>query len=124
MTAAPLTGRSPVTEQIQAPASLGPPPGLTGAELENARNLVQKGDENLEEGKISAARLFYRSAALSGHAPAALALGATYDASQLAKSNVVGGVQADPAEARKWYEKARELGSPEAERYLQALANR
>jgi hypothetical protein len=126
MTVAPLTGRPQVAEPpLQAPASLGrAPSSLTGAELDNARQLVQRGDTNLQEGKISAARLFYRSAAEAGYAPAALALGATFDARQLARAKVVGGVQPDPAEARKWYEKARDLGSAEAERRLQDLGGR
>jgi hypothetical protein len=125
MTVAPLPGRSQVSEQpLREPASLGKARGLTQDELENARKLVQKGDGNMQEGKIAAARLFYRSAAENGYAPAALALGATFDARQLARSKVAGGIQPDPAEARKWYEKARELGSAEAERRLQDLATR
>jgi hypothetical protein len=123
MTVAPLAGRPrPAEPPLQAPASLGGAPGLTAAELDNARRLVQRGDSQMEEGKIAGARLFYRSAAETGYAPAALALGATYDARQLARWRVVGGVQAEPDEARKWYEKARELGSAEAERRLQDLA--
>lgn len=125
MTVAPLAGRPQVNEQpLRESASLGRAPGLTQDELENARKLVQKGDGNMQEGKIAAARLFYRSAAENGYAPAALALGATFDARQLARWKVAGGIQPDPAEARKWYEKARELGSAEAERRLQDLANR
>jgi hypothetical protein len=126
MTVAPLAGRPPRPAEppLQAPASLGGAPGLTAAELDNARRLVQRGDTQMEEGKIAAARLFYRSAAENGYAPAALALGATYDARQLTRWRVLGGVQAEPDEARKWYEKARELGSAEAERRLQDLASR
>ena len=120
LTVGPLGGKPdlPATS-TQTPASLTP--RLTAAEIETARNMTRKGDENMQAGKIAAARLFYKSAAESGYAPAALALGATYDSRQLARLKVVGGEQADPAMARTWYEKARELGAPEAERRLQAL---
>lgn len=125
LTVGPLAGRPPIAEQpLQAPASFGAGPALSPAELDNARRLVQKGDDNMQEGKIAAARLFYKSAAENGYAPAALAMGATFDARQLARWKVVGGVQAEAGEARKWYEKARDLGSAEAERRLQDLAGR
>jgi hypothetical protein len=108
----------------QTPASLGGAAGrLTAKELENAVSLMGKGDDNMRTGKIGTARLFYKSAAESGYAPAALAMGGTYDSRQLAQWKVVG-LQADPAQARSWYEKARDLGSPEANRRLQELGAR
>lgn len=103
--------------QTQLPASLGP---SMARELENARTMMRKGDENMQSGKISVARLFYKSAAESGYAPAALALGATYDGQQLAQWKVVG-QQSDLVQARKWYERAMELGAPEAEIRLREL---
>jgi hypothetical protein len=124
LTVGPLGARpaNPAPPPAQSPAALAPTPGrLSAAEMDNARTLMRRGDENMQAGKISAARLFYQSAAEAGYAPAALALGATYDNRQLAQWKVVGGQQGDPAMARKWYEKARELGAPEADRRLQAL---
>ena len=47
-------------------------------------------------------------------------MGATYDPAVLA-NRVVRGIGADPEEARVWYEKARELGSPEGPRRLEML---
>jgi hypothetical protein len=124
LTVGPLGAKpdNPAPPPAQSPAALAPTPGrLSAAEIDNARTLMRRGDENMQAGKISAARLFYQSAADAGYAPAALALGATYDSRQLAQWKVVGGQQGDPAMARKWYEKARELGAPEADRRLQAL---
>lgn len=119
LTVGPIPARpNPAAGSTQTPASLGP---SMARELENARTMMRKGDENMESGKIAAARLFYKSAADSGYAPAALALGATYDSRQLAHWKVVGGQQADAAQARKWYEKARDLGAPEAEIRLREL---
>jgi hypothetical protein len=106
----------------QSPANIGPIPSLLSPDqVESARTMLSKGDDYMKAGKIAAARLFYKSAADSGYAPAALALGATYDSRQLAQWQVVGGQQADPTQARRWYEKAKELGSAEADRRLQQL---
>ena len=126
LTAGPLASRpdSPATA-TQTPANLTPTPSrLTPSEIENVLMLTSKGDENMLIGKIAAARLFYKSAAESGYAPAALALGATYDSRQLSQWKLASGQQADPVMARKWYEKARELGEPEASDRLQTLGAR
>ena len=53
----------------------------------------------------------------------ALAMGATYDPAVLA-NRLVRGVGADYEQARVWYERARELGSPEGPRRLEMLAHR
>ena len=47
----------------------------------------------------------------------ALRLAATYDPAELLRHRVQG-VTPDRAEARKWYERARELGAPEAQEHL------
>jgi TPR repeat protein len=52
-----------------------------------------------------------------------VALGATYDATVIAKLGVMG-IDADIAKARSWYEKAEKLGSPKAKRRLNLLAAR
>jgi TPR repeat protein len=49
-----------------------------------------------------------------------VALAATYDPEELNKMRVIGLVP-DPAAARKWYEKARELGALEASDRLRRL---
>jgi hypothetical protein len=97
---------------------------LSGAEIEKARALMARGDQHLAEGKITSARLLYQAAAEAGWAPGALALAGTYDSRQLARSQVMGGVQPDLALAKKWYEKASELGSAEAISRLQAMGTR
>ena len=62
-------------------------------------------------------------AAEAGDAAAATALGATYDPTVLAKLGVVG-IGADLEKARFWYQEAASLGSPDAQRRLELLANR
>jgi TPR repeat protein len=53
-------------------------------------------------------------------AAAALRLAATYDPVELPRLKVHG-VVADLALARKWYERARDLGAPEAASHLARL---
>jgi TPR repeat protein len=81
-----------------------------------------KGQEQLERGNVQPARLYFQRAAEAGLAQSALALGATYDPEELVKLKVVG-LQPDLAAARRWFEKARELGAAEAADRLRRLAN-
>jgi TPR repeat protein len=88
---------------------------------EEAVVLLRRGMDLIASGDISAARLVLRRAADANDAEAALALGATYDPFVLRKLRVYG-LTADPAMARVWYEKAKELGSEAATRRLEILS--
>jgi hypothetical protein len=99
------------------------PATLSGEARERAEQLVIQGDRYLAEGKVAGARLFFRQAADAGLVAAVIRLAATYDPSELARLQVQG-IAPDPAEARKWYERARELGAPEAEERLARLAGK
>ncbi|HEU0160654.1 MAG TPA: sel1 repeat family protein, partial [Hyphomicrobiaceae bacterium] len=96
------------------PSELPPP------QKKLAEQLLAQGERNLSQGTVAAARLFFRQAAEAGLALAAMRLGATYDPNELEKLKVQG-LAADVTEARKWYERARELGAPEAEQRLARL---
>jgi hypothetical protein len=88
--------------------------------------MLALGKTNFDAGDVAAARLLFRRAANAGDAKAALAMGATYDPAVLASRLVRGmstGTGADVDEARSWYERARELGSPEGPRRLDMLAH-
>jgi hypothetical protein len=87
---------------------------------DRAVRLVRKGDEHLSEGNIAAARLLYERAAEAGLAEGAMALAGTYDAAELARLNVRG-IAPSAKEARRWYERARELGAAGAAAQLQRL---
>jgi hypothetical protein len=115
---------SPPAGEHAKPAPPPAPVALSPQDAEKARLMTERGDESMEEGKITAARLFYKAAADIGWAPAAFALAKTYDGHELARSKVVGGVLPDPALARNWYERAQALGSAEASRRLQAAETR
>lgn len=96
------------------------PPTGPAAEPKSAQELVSQGERYLTQGKVAAARLFFRQAADLGVAAAALRLAATYDPAELSNLKVQG-IAPDPLEARKWYERARELGATEAEARLARL---
>jgi hypothetical protein len=86
---------------------------LNPADRDRAVRFMKKGDEQIEEGNIAGARLLYQRSAEIGLAEAAMALAATYDATELSHRNVRG-IQPDRAQARRWYERAQELGAGEA----------
>jgi TPR repeat protein len=93
---------------------------MTPQDRERASRLMKRGDELLELGDISGARLYYERSAEAGLAAAAMALAATYDAAELAHLKVRG-IAADAKAAKRWYERARELGAGEAEGRLRRL---
>jgi TPR repeat protein len=85
--------------------------------------LMKQGEQFAEVGDLVTARLLFQRAAEAGDATAATALGATYDPILLTKLGAVG-ISADVEKARFWYEKAASLGSSDARRRLDLLANR
>jgi hypothetical protein len=97
------------------------PPVLSSEERERALSYLKKGDEQLAEGNIAAARLFYIRAANAGLAQGAMALASTYDAMELGRLNVRG-VEPDAKEAMRWYERARQLGAADADQRLKRLS--
>jgi TPR repeat protein len=123
---APAPPPRPSTQEAQAPPP--PPvarvvPMLAGADRERALGFHAKGQEQLERGSIYAARKFFERAADIGLAQSAVALADTYDPEELARLRVIG-IQPDVATAKKWYEKARELGASEASDRLRRLGQR
>jgi hypothetical protein len=96
--------------------------GLTPQDRQRALGFIKRGDDLMTAGNVEAARLFYERAADAGLAQGALALAATFDPDELNRRQVVGGLQPDPAAARRWYERARELGADEADEPLRRLS--
>ena len=123
---APMPIAAPPTERpAQAPPPAGQQapaarPALSPAERESAEKMVARGERDLQDGNVALARQFFLRAAEAGLARGALLLAATYDPRELARMRVHG-VQPSPELARKWYERARELGAPEAAERLTNL---
>ena len=93
---------------------------MSAADQQRVQRAMKKADEELEAGNVSAARLLYEFAADAGLAQGAMALAATFDADELAKLGVRG-VAPDPKEARRWYERARQLGAADAAQRITRL---
>ena len=89
----------------------------------HAATLSKRGHDAEQNGDISGARRFYAGAADLGDAVAALNIGRLYDPA-FVERNTVGGIDADPAQARLWYERAAALGNTEARSLLEALSVR
>ncbi len=98
-------------------------PATKTANLQDAKLLFDRGKQFLEAGDLVAARILFLRVANAGDAAAAVAMGATYDPIVLADHRVRG-VAADLDRARSWYERAKEMGSPEGLRRLELLAKR
>ncbi|HEU0159345.1 MAG TPA: hypothetical protein VFR00_08525 [Hyphomicrobiaceae bacterium] len=100
----------------------GRPAGPSNEERAEAERLVSRGERHLADGNITIARQYFLRASELGLATAALKMAETHDARALAGINVRGLVP-DPAEAKKWYERALELGATEAQVRLQRLGS-
>lgn len=105
-----LTTLPPVRADIPT-SSLAPARRpITDEDREFGIALLEMGNLSMKAGNLAVARQFYQRAAERGLAEAAMALAQSYDPRELARWNIMG-VESDPAMARNWYEKARELGA-------------
>jgi hypothetical protein len=124
----PPAAAPPVDVPAEPPAATGPALAdaqstpLRELDPEEITRLLQQGQQYIAAGDLASARQVFRRAAEAGNAAAALAMGATFDPSALARLGSAG-IGADVAKAREWYEKARTYGSADAARRLDLLAN-
>jgi TPR repeat protein len=95
-------------------------PKSSAEETARAEQLLARGDAYLADGNVMGARDFYERAADIGLATAAIRMAETYDPRALQRLQALG-VVPDPNQARKWYERARALGAPEATEPLSRL---
>src|SRR5262249_17301701 len=119
---------APAPVGTNAPPSSNPSPAVAaprkpGMGARELAFMVARGRTVFGAGALAAARLFFRRAANAGDAAAALAMGATYDPDVLSK-RFIRGIEPDAQEAQMWYERARDLGSPEGPRRIEMLAHR
>jgi hypothetical protein len=101
------------TSQKARPAdsstSIEPAMGVRLSPIEIA-TLKTRGDEFLNAGDITSARLFYQRAAEGGDGSSAWRLGATLDPTFLSRAGIRG-VSGDLERALWWYQRARELAA-------------
>ena len=100
----------------------GPEPTVPSLHSEQIAALIKLAEDLLRDGDFATARILLKRAAIADNAQAALELGLTFDQTFLSASGSLGGLP-DAAQARAWYQRAIKLGSTEASRHLQQLAN-
>jgi hypothetical protein len=103
--------------QPDPPAAPSPPATIRRLEADELANLLKRAKSLLATGDLSAARLLLARAADAQEAEAALLLARTYDP-QVLRSSDARTTSPDPEQARFWYAKAAEFGSPDAQRRL------
>ena len=111
-------GSAPVFEPQAAPAQVSSPAERVDAE--QVTMLSNRGMEYLRSGDFPSARLLLKRAAEAGSPGAALMLGATFDPLFLPQLRA-NGIEPDVAQARRWYERALELGADDASQRLAEL---
>lgn len=92
----------------------------TAGERRLADRLLRQGERLLKQGQVQAARMAFQFAADMYLAEGAFRAAETYDPSEFHRMEVIG-PRPDPVQARYWYERARDLGHPEAEKRLRRL---
>lgn len=125
-TSAPPPGPMPRASVLRIepegpPVPLEKAPQLSPSDRDRAMKMLQRGNELIASKDFSAAQHFYKRAAEIGLPEAAVALARTFDPGELARIGAVG-LRPDPVMARTWYEKARALGSAEADSFLLRLS--
>jgi hypothetical protein len=93
---------------------------LRSDEKDRIADLIEHGRKMIDVGYFAGARAYFKRAVEAGSGEAALELGATYDPDFIDRIGAHG-IKADPAEARVWYERAKQLGVEGAEAKLKAL---
>ncbi len=83
--------------------------------------LIKRGQDLLSSGDVQSARLLLMRGAEARDARSALLVGTTYDPALLRQIGA-DGPMADVAQARIWYQRAKEWGEPDAQRKLDGLA--
>jgi hypothetical protein len=132
---APGGAANPVTsvDAAQRPALLPTPPQTVSPTVaprlpvaaEDASLIAAKmrvGVELMTYGEVTAARTMFQRVAEAGDAAGAFALAETYDPLVLGGLRLRERIMPDAALARTWYERARDLGSPEARDRISRLA--
>ena len=116
-------GASPVAVAAAVPSTIPAPPQADAVRSLDPREvaaLIKRGQDLLAGGDVQSARLLLMRGAEARDARSALLVGTTYDPVLLRQLGADG--LADIAQARIWYQRAKEWGEPDAQRKLDALA--
>jgi TPR repeat protein len=120
---APADVQQPTITAAVVPAAIAPTvaaPPARRMDADELSALMTRAKALLASGDISPARLLLERAAEGQDASAALMLAQTYDPAVLGTQDIRN-ITPDPAMARSWYQRAAQLGSPDAQRRLSQL---
>jgi len=112
--------QDPDTALMRGPSTPTIVYGVLPRKVDAIAEMVQHGQALMASGRILAARFALKEAADAGSAEAALTLGMTYDPTEL-ENLAVRDVPPEADVARHWYQKAKSLGSTEAQGRLDSL---
>jgi hypothetical protein len=119
----PVAAAPPIAMAAAVPSAMPAPPQADIVRSLDSREiaaLIKRGQDLLAGGDVQSARLLLMRGAEARDARAALLVGTTYDPALLRQVGADG--LADIAQARIWYQRAKEWGEPDAQRKLEALA--
>jgi hypothetical protein len=119
----PVAAAPPVAMAAAVPSAMPAPQQADVVRSLDSREiaaLIKRGQDLLAGGDVQSARLLLMRGAEARDARAALLVGTTYDPALLRQVGADG--LADIAQARMWYQRAKEWGEPDAQRKLEALA--
>lgn len=119
----PVAVAPPVTVAAAVPSAMPSPQAEVVRSLDprEVAALIKRGQDLLASGDVQSARLLLMRGAEARDARAALLVGTTYDPALLRQIGADGPL-ADIAQARTWYQRAKEWGEPDAQRKLDSLA--
>jgi TPR repeat protein len=120
----PASIGAPQPPEPTGPRTVRPHPVPTPATVDASEIAARMkiGTELMASGDIAAARKMFERVAEAGEAAGAFALAETYDPVVLGTLRLRGAIMPDPALARSWYEKARDLGASAAPDRIARLA--
>jgi hypothetical protein len=107
---------------IRPPVAAAPAPVMRRLDPDEMAALLTRAKSLMAVGDIAPARLLLERAADAQEPSAALLLAQSYDPAVLGASDMRS-IIPDPAMARRWYQKASQLGSPDAQQRLAQLGN-
>jgi hypothetical protein len=111
----------PTWQQTVSPPAVSRPP-VVAKDASVIAAKMKIGVELMTYGEVSAARMMFQRAAEAGEGAGAFALAETYDPLVLRGLRLREAITPDLALARTWYERARDLGSLEAQERISRLA--
>jgi hypothetical protein len=107
-----------------AVAPAAPPPSFPPLDASEIAARLKLGADLMAAGDITAARTMFMRVVEAGDAAGAFALAETYDPAVLGAMRLRGGITPDSEQARRWYERAREMGSDAAPGRITRLTGR